>query len=134
MNRSNLLLSLIGISLSLLFRTAASADASLLIENVTLLSPDLAQPLGNRNVLVRDGRIAVVSDKPIAAAAGARRLDGTGKYLTPGITDAHVHVLQAIGLPPGSTDPAVAALEKSFFTQQPRSYLYFGVTQLLDPS
>jgi len=131
MNRSLVLIA--GLGLSMFFQTLASAG-SLVIENVTLLSPELAQPLGNRYVLVRDGRIESVSDHPITAPAGARRLDGTGKYLTPGITDAHVHVSQAIGLPFGSNDPAIAAMEKSFFAQQPRSYLYFGVTQVLDPS
>jgi imidazolonepropionase-like amidohydrolase len=130
MNRSIVFFA--GLGLSMFFQTLASAGA-LLIENVTVISPEQAQPLGNRNVLVREGRIVAVSDKPLSAP-GARRLDGTGKYLTPGITDAHVHVSQAIGLPQDSTDPAVAALEKSFFVQQPRSYLYFGVTQLLDPS
>ena len=133
MNRSNIFSALAGVGLSMFFQTLASAG-SLLIENVTLLSPEQAQPLGNRYVLVRDGRIETVSDHPIALPAGARRLDGTGKYLTPGITDAHVHVSQAIGLPMGTNDPAIAAMEKSFFAQQPRSYLYFGVTQVLDPS
>jgi imidazolonepropionase-like amidohydrolase len=132
MNRPTLFVCLAGLGFSLFFQSLASADA-LLIENVTVLSPELARPLGNRNVLVRDGRIAAVSDRPIAAP-DAQRLDGTGKYLTPGITDMHVHVSQAIGLPPGSTEPAIMAMEKTFFAQQPRSYLYFGVTQLLDPS
>jgi imidazolonepropionase-like amidohydrolase len=131
MNRSILFIA--GVGLSMFFQTLASAG-SLLIENVTLLSPEQAQPLGNRYVLVRDGRIETVSDHAIALPAGARRIDGTGKYLTPGITDAHVHVSQAIGLPMGTNDPAIAAMEKSFFAQQPRSYLYFGVTQVLDPS
>jgi imidazolonepropionase-like amidohydrolase len=117
-----------------LMAAAGTAVPPLLIENVTVLSAEQPQPLGNRYVLVRDGRIDLVSDRPIAAPKDARRLDGTGKFLTPGITDAHVHVSQAIGLPFGSNDPALPALEKSFFVQQPRSYLYFGVTQLLDPS
>jgi imidazolonepropionase-like amidohydrolase len=111
---------------------AQAAGEPLLIENVTLLSPEQPQPLGNRHVLVRDGRIAEISDKPIPAPANARRLDGAGKYLTPGLTDAHVHVSDAIGLPAGSEDPALAPLQQDFFAQQPRSYLYFGVTQLLD--
>ena len=120
-------------SFTLLFACDASAAAApLLIENVTLLSPEQAQPLGNRYVLVRDGRIATVSDKAIPLPAGAQRMDGTGKYLTPGLTDAHVHVSDAVGLPFGSSDPDLAALEKEFFAQQPRSYLYFGVTQVLD--
>jgi imidazolonepropionase-like amidohydrolase len=109
----------------------ANAAGSLLIENVTLLSPEQAQPLGNRYVLIRDGRIAEVSDRAIFAA-GVPRLDGAGKYLTPGLTDAHVHVSDAIGLPHGSQDPQLATLAEDFFVQQPRSYLYFGVTQVLD--
>jgi imidazolonepropionase-like amidohydrolase len=132
MNLSNAFVAMAGATLALLADPAAASEP-LLIENVTLLSPEQPRPLGNRHVLVRDGRIAAVSAQPIAAP-GARRLDGTGKFLTPGITDAHVHVSQAIGLPPGSQDPAIAALEKQFFAQQPRSYLYFGITQLLDPS
>jgi imidazolonepropionase-like amidohydrolase len=107
---------------------------SLLIENVTLLSPELAQPLGNRHVLVKEGRIAEVSDHAIAIPPGTRHLDGTGKYLAPGLTDAHVHVSDAIGLPFPWQDPAIAAMADAFFAQQPRSYLYFGVTQVLDPS
>jgi imidazolonepropionase-like amidohydrolase len=121
-------------TVSMLPAFVAAAGGTLLIENVTLLSPEQPQPLGNRYVLVRDGRIAAVGDKAIAAPADVRRLDGTGKFLTPGLTDAHVHVSQSIGLPFGSQDPGLAAMEKDFFTQQPRSYLYFGVTQVLDPS
>jgi imidazolonepropionase-like amidohydrolase len=109
---------------------AAAAGEPLLIENVTLVSPELSQPLGNRHVLVRDGRIAAVSATPISPPPDTRRLDGAGKFLTPGLTDAHVHVSDPIGLTPG--DPSLADLEKDFFRQQPRSYLYFGVTQLLD--
>ncbi len=109
---------------------ASAASEPLLIENVTLVSPELAQSLGNRHVLIRDGRIALVSATPIPAPPHARRLDGSGKFLTPGLTDAHVHVSDAIGLTPN--DPSLTDLEKDFFKQQPRSYLYFGVTQVLD--
>ena len=111
---------------------ATAAGSPLLIENVTLLSPEQPQPLGNRYVLIRDGRIAEVSAKAIPAPANARRLDGTGKFLTPGLTDAHVHVSDAVGLPFDIQSPDLAAIEKDFFAQQPRSYLYFGVTQVLD--
>jgi len=123
-----------------LFVTLSAALASrpapaepLLIENVTVLSAEQAQPRGNQYVLVRDGRIAAVSDQAIPVPTGARRLDGTGKFLTPGLTDSHVHVSQAIGLP-FTNDASLADLQKQFFAQQPRSYLYFGVTQVLDPS
>ena len=111
---------------------AAAAGAALLIENVTLLSPELAQPLGNRYVLVRDGRIAAVSDQPVPLRG--RAPDGRHRQIPDArIMDGHVHVSQAVGLPFGSNDPAIGTMEKEFFAQQPRSYLYFGVTQLLDP-
>jgi hypothetical protein len=59
-------------ALSLFTISAAfAASEPLLIENVTLVSPELAQPLGNRHVLIRDGRIASVSANPIAARAGS---------------------------------------------------------------
>lgn len=125
-------LAIAGACCSLLSPSAAAAASPLLIENVTVVSAEQPQPLGNRYVLVRDGRIVTVSAQAIPAPAGTRRLDGTGKFLTPGLTDAHVHVSDAVGLPPGSQDPGLAALEKDFFIQQPRSYLYFGVTQVLD--
>jgi imidazolonepropionase-like amidohydrolase len=121
------------IMLTAALASAESPAEPLLIENVTVLSAEQAQPRGNQYVLVRDGRIAAVSEHPIPLPAGARRLDGTGKFLTPGLTDAHVHVSQAIGLP-FTNDRALASMEKEFFAQQPRSYLYFGVTQVLDPS
>jgi imidazolonepropionase-like amidohydrolase len=130
MNRPIALFALASANLALPPHSYA-ASPPLLIENVTVISAEQAQPLGNRYVLVRDGRIAAVSDRPITAP-DARRLDGSGKFLTPGIMDGHVHVSQAIGLPPGSADPAISAMEQQFFLQQPRSYLYFGVTQVVD--
>ena len=110
------------------------SHADLLIERVTVVSPEQAKPQPNRYVLVRDGRIAAVGDQRVTAPAGTARVDGRGKFLTPGLMDSHVHVSDAAGLPLFSDDPAIAQLRQAYFRQQPRSYLYFGVTQLLDPS
>jgi hypothetical protein len=82
-------------------------------------------------VLVRDERIATVSAKPIPASSQTERIDGRGGFLTPGLMDSHVHVSDAPGLP-ASHDPAITALREASIRQQPRNYLYFGVTQLLD--
>jgi imidazolonepropionase-like amidohydrolase len=119
-----------GLLLTWIFAPAASA-ADVLIENVTILSPERSQPLAG-HVLIRNDRIATVSAKAIPAPPAATRVDGRGKYLTPGLTDSHVHVSNLSGLPPGSDDPAVAALSEAYVRQQPLSYLYFGVTQLID--
>lgn len=112
--------------------TNAAHAADLLIEHVTVLSPEQSQPLADRNVLVRDGRIVSVSKQPVAAKADTRKLDGRGKFLTPGLMDSHVHVSDSAGIPPLGNEPELVALRDAYQRQQPRSYLYFGVTQLLD--
>ncbi|HKU13069.1 MAG TPA: amidohydrolase family protein [Steroidobacteraceae bacterium] len=109
----------------------AGAD-ELLIENVTVISAEQTQPLAGRQVLIRDGRIVSVGQQRIAAKAPMRKLDGRGKFLTPGLMDAHVHVSDAAGIPPIGNEPELVALREAYQRQQPRSYLYFGVTQLLD--
>jgi imidazolonepropionase-like amidohydrolase len=105
--------------------------ADVVIENVAIVSPELSRASAPRNVLVRDGRIAEISDTPIAAPQ-AQRINGRGKFLAPGVMDSHVHVADAVGLPFVSDDPQIRALREAYFQQQPRSYLYFGVTQVLD--
>jgi imidazolonepropionase-like amidohydrolase len=106
--------------------------AEVLIEHVTVLSPEQTQPLADRSVLIRDGRIVSVGQQGVAAKADARKLDGRGKFLTPGLMDSHVHVSDSAGIPPLGDEPELVALRAAYQRQQPRSYLYFGVTQLLD--
>jgi imidazolonepropionase-like amidohydrolase len=106
----------------------------LLIENVTVIGSTRQSPLVNSNVLIRDGRIAEIGTARVTSSRDVRRLDGRGKYLTPGIMDSHVHVSSTPGLP--DETPAsgkhIRDLRNAYFTQQPRSYLYFGVTQVVD--
>lgn len=117
---------------SLAFGCAMPASAAdLIIENVSIVTPGAARTTGPRNVLIRDGRIASISDKAIAATQ-PQRVNGRGKFLAPGIMDSHVHVGDAVGLPYVSDDLDIAALRAEYFRQEPRSYLYFGVTQVLD--
>lgn len=123
------LLALSAAAIGLLCSLAASAD---LIENVTVVSPEQARPSPNRHVLIRGERIAEISERPIAAPSATTRIDGRGRFLTPGLTDSHVHVSTPPGLPLGSEDKTIAALAELYARQQPRSYLYFGVTQVLD--
>src|SRR6187397_425640 len=119
------------LALLTLAATAAPA-ADLLIEHVTVISPEQSQPLTDRNVLIRDGRIVSVGQQAVAAKADTRKVDGRGKFLTPGLMDSHVHASDSAGIPPLGDDPALVALRDAYQRQQPRSYLYFGVTQVLD--
>ncbi|MCJ8273990.1 MAG: hypothetical protein MJK04_31900, partial [Psychrosphaera sp.] len=108
----------------------------LVIENVTLLSPERQQPLQRANVTIKDGKILAVSQGTSKLAKNVTRIDGTGKYLTPGLMDSHVHVSTMPGMisQEGESSVPMQQLHNGFAKQQPRSYLYFGVTQLLDPA
>ncbi|PPA77644.1 peptidase M38 [Achromobacter spanius] len=66
--------------------------ASVLFKNANLLDPLQAELLEGQHVLVEDGVIKEVSDKPITSAS-AQVIDAAGRTLMPGLIDLHVHVL-----------------------------------------
>jgi len=65
-------------------------DAPVLFENVDVVDVENGVLLEDHHVLVADGKIAAVSADPIDAA-DAKRIDGTGKSLMPGMWDMHGH-------------------------------------------
>ncbi|MBB3764128.1 amidohydrolase family protein [Sphingomicrobium lutaoense] len=68
------------------------ARAPVLIDNVAMFDADRGQFLEGRSVLVKDGRIAAIGlAGSLTLPEGARRIDGAGKTLTPGLWDAHKH-------------------------------------------
>ncbi|MBI2615142.1 MAG: amidohydrolase [Gemmatimonadetes bacterium] len=62
----------------------------MLIKNATVMTVTNGT-LKNASVLVRDGKIAAVGTN-VTAPADATVIDATGKFLTPGIIDAHSHI------------------------------------------
>ena len=66
--------------------------ASVLFKNANLLDPLQADLLEGHHVLVEDGVIKEVSDKPLSSAS-AQVIDAAGRTLMPGLIDLHVHVL-----------------------------------------
>ena len=60
-----------------------------LIRNATILTMANGT-IENGSVLIRGSKIAAVG-RDIAAPAGARVIDGTGKFVLPGIIDSHSH-------------------------------------------
>ena len=43
-------------------------------------------------VLLKDGKVVAVGDARLAVPDGYRRIDGTGKFVTPGVIDIHSHL------------------------------------------
>ena len=62
-----------------------------LIRNATVLTVSHGT-LTNTDVLLRNGKIAAVGQN-LKAPDGARVIDGTGKFVLPGIIDAHSHTM-----------------------------------------
>jgi imidazolonepropionase-like amidohydrolase len=77
-------------------------SAPTLIRGATVLT-GTGQRLDDSDVLMVDGRISAVG-KSLAAPAGARVVDGKGKWVTPGLIDIHSH----LGVYPS---PAVTAMQ-----------------------
>jgi imidazolonepropionase-like amidohydrolase len=69
----------------------AAARSAVLIRNATVLTAAKGT-LQNTDILVENGKIARVAPN-IATPAGAQVIDGTGKYVMPGIIDAHSHMM-----------------------------------------
>ncbi len=113
----------------------SAGAADLLIRSVTVVSAERAGPLADADVLVRDGRIAEVRQGRMDAIPGVPVLDGAGRFLVPGLMDSHVHLAVIPGLGFAGMGPATrhADLARFYETQLPRSLLYHGVTQVLDP-
>jgi len=65
---------------------------AVLFQNAHLLDPQRAELLEAHHILVEDGVVREVSDKPIHSPS-ARAIDVKGKTVMPGLIDLHVHVI-----------------------------------------
>jgi imidazolonepropionase-like amidohydrolase len=102
--------------------------SGLVIADVTVVSPERAAPLEHAYVRIDHGKIVELSERPLR---GATEIDGTGRYLVPGLIDSHVH----LGSIPGMSEDQEHAhpdIARAAREQIPRSYLYFGFTTLID--
>jgi imidazolonepropionase-like amidohydrolase len=64
----------------------------LVLRRATVIDGLSPQPLRDVTVVVRDGRIVSVSRGSPRVPAGARIIDVDGRWLLPGLIDAHVHL------------------------------------------
>src|SRR5690606_39018972 len=117
----------------------AVAAAPVLIRGATVLT-GTGERLEGADVLMQDGRISAVG-QGLQAPEGAQLVDGTGKWITPGIIDVHSHlgVYPSPGVRAHSdgnemTNPVTAHVwaEHAVWPQDPRfaTALAGGVTAL----
>jgi imidazolonepropionase-like amidohydrolase len=118
-------------ALLLLVCTAASAETTpRLIVNANLLSPERTDVLPDAWVRIDSGAIVEVGSGAVDTS-GFDVIDAGGGYLIPGLIDSHVHLYHATGLKRKYTSN-FDALYEEYMQQQPRSFLYFGFTSVIE--
>jgi imidazolonepropionase-like amidohydrolase len=105
-------------------------DDGIVIQDVTVISPERQFPLPHAAVVIRNGRIAQIGTG-LVAGPDARRIDGSGRFLIPGLIDSHVHVGHSAALDDDAID-AHPELWAAYRAQVPRAYLAFGFTSVVD--
>ena len=72
--------------------TVGISQSSVAIRNVTVIPMTAGGPTANQSVVIRDGRIAEIGPSAqVRIPDGASVIDGTGKYLIPGLFEMHAH-------------------------------------------
>ena len=116
----------------LLWLSGCSGDqpgsgSGLIIENVTLIDGTGAEPVTGVDIQIADGRIVEIG-RGLSASSGAETIDGSGKYVIPGLIDAHVHMDAPIVFQLTPEEKA------QVIENNPRAFLYNGVTAVLNVS
>ncbi|MGE0554567.1 MAG: amidohydrolase family protein [Gemmatimonadales bacterium] len=71
---------------------APAANDAIVFRDVTVIPMSGPDTLPRQTVVVSDGRIAAIGPTAsVAVPPGARVVDGSGRYLMPGLVDMHVH-------------------------------------------
>ena len=119
MNKRSLLVMLIAYALlsSCTNTGSDNTDNDIVITNVTVIDAKQG-PVKNVTVVVRGDKIISVSSDatPESTTTTANIIDGTGKYLIPGLWDMHVHL----------------TYDDRFTDLMPQSFLSWGVTSVRD--
>lgn len=111
------------------------------IINVTVADVEKQKLVPNQTVIITNDLISKIQSGKIKIPANATIIDGKGKYLFPGLTDAHVHFFQNGGL---YTRPDVINLTNEFSYEKEmklahqtmedklKRYLQNGITNVID--
>ena len=98
-----------------------------LIKNITLIDGTGNSPQAAMDVLLGEGKIQTIG-KDVATPQGAETIDGTGRFLIPGLVNTHVHLNATMyfQLSPEEKQEVV--------DYTPHALLYNGVTTILNLS
>jgi imidazolonepropionase-like amidohydrolase len=127
-------------TITLLFSIAFYAQTY--VSNVTIVDVENQKLLPNKTVVILKDVISdIQSSKKVKIPENAKIIDGTGKYLVPGLTDAHIHFSQNGGLytRPDAIDlrkftpyEEDITISKTKMEDKLRRYLKNGITTVFD--
>ena len=90
--RGNTLVAVLVVSFAACGADESPDAADLVISNATVVDVESGDLVPGRTVFVEGGRIVgIVAAARASVPEGAREVDATGRYLIPGLWDAHVH-------------------------------------------
>ena len=92
----------VALAASALFAVSAGAQEVTVFRNVSVIPMDSERVLEGQTVVVRGERIESIGAAGAQIPAGARVIDGAGRYLVPGLAEMHAHV--PTGSDPGSVE------------------------------
>lgn len=131
------------ICLLLVLSIAVPAFSQIYITNATLVDVEHQKLIPGKTVIVNGNTISgIESSGKGKIPANARIIDGTGKFIMPGLTDAHIHFFQSGGLytrPDAMDLRAYTPYENEIkwvhnnLEDQLRRYLKTGITMVIDP-
>ena len=116
-------------------RAGQARDAATAIVGATVIDGNGGPPLQNATVVVRGKRIeAIGSRASVDVPAGARVIDGTGKFVTPGFIDTNVHISLYGGRSGASKESAVGYWHRNteLTLEMAQMHLKYGVTTIRD--
>ena len=112
------------------------------VTNVTITDVENQKMIPNQTVIITKGLISnIQSSKKVEIPENATIIDGTGQYLAPGLTDAHIHFSQNGGLytRPDAIDlrkfrpyEEEITISKTTIEAKLRRYLKNGITTVFD--
>ena len=86
------------LSILILLAFIQTVNAQVLIKNINVIDVEKKKVLAGYTVLALDGKIiSVDKDRTYKLPDGTQVIDGSGNFLVPGFTDAHVHFFQSGG-------------------------------------
>ena len=89
---ARILIAILSFCLLAACRSPVVEQEGLLLRNITVVDVVNGDTLTDRDIALKDGRIVELSVGRIPTNSFLRVIDGAGKYVIPGLIDAHVHL------------------------------------------